>query len=83
MMPLLLPLLQIANPQLPPPSGVVAFVFTVAKMLVVFALYMGAVAYAHAGRAKGVGVGSRTGTAPTEWGRRVCCNRSPTGSRTS
>ncbi len=45
MMPLLLPLLQIANPQLPPPSDTVYLVATVIKMLVAFAAYMGVVAY--------------------------------------
>jgi NADH-quinone oxidoreductase subunit H len=44
-MPLLLPLLQIANPQLPPPSDTVYLVATVIKMLVAFAAYMGVVAY--------------------------------------
>jgi NADH-quinone oxidoreductase subunit H len=44
MMPTLHPLLQIVNPQLPPPSGLVYFVATVIKMLVVFTLYMVGVA---------------------------------------
>ena len=45
MIPFLHPLLQVVNPQLPPPSGVAAFVFTVIKLLVLFTLYMVAVAY--------------------------------------
>lgn len=44
MMPTLHPLLQIVNPQLPPPSGLVYFVATVIKMVVVFTLYMVGVA---------------------------------------
>ena len=45
MIPVLHPLLQIVNPQLPPVSDAVSIVFTVIKMLVLFALYMVAVAY--------------------------------------
>ncbi|MHB2034848.1 MAG: NADH-quinone oxidoreductase subunit H, partial [Gemmatimonadaceae bacterium] len=37
-------LLQIASPQLPPPSNVVFFVATVIKMVVLFSLYMVGVA---------------------------------------
>lgn len=44
MMPTLHPLLQIVNPQLPPPSGLVYFIATVIKMVVVFTLYMVGVA---------------------------------------
>ena len=45
MIPFVAPLLQIVNPQLPPPSGLAAFVFTVIKLVVLFTIYMVAVAY--------------------------------------
>jgi NADH-quinone oxidoreductase subunit H len=45
MIPSALPLLQVVNPQLPPVSAGWAFVFTVAKLLLFFSLYMGVVAY--------------------------------------
>ena len=38
------PLLQVVSPQLPPPSGLVFFIATVIKMLVVFTVYMVGVA---------------------------------------
>ncbi|HVZ78214.1 MAG TPA: NADH-quinone oxidoreductase subunit NuoH [Gemmatimonadaceae bacterium] len=40
----LYPLLQVVNPQLPPPSALVYFIATVIKMLVIFTMYMVGVA---------------------------------------
>ncbi|HET7632054.1 MAG TPA: NADH-quinone oxidoreductase subunit NuoH [Gemmatimonadaceae bacterium] len=45
MIPFVQPLLQVVDPQLPPPSGLVYFVATVIKLLVVFTVYMVGVAF--------------------------------------